>query len=138
MEPNHKLTNKDIFDNYQNYEFFISQNDIVSAFSYWIIYQSNRIHFENYNLSKPLIAFHNYLHSHFPSIDKLYCKKFSFQQLEIILSKEALANIPEILNLSQTHPDFISLDALARNVFFMVLREQITYGYIQKNKSHAN
>ena len=34
--------------------------------------------------------------------------------------------IPEILALNEMKPDFIDLGALSRNVFYHILREQIT------------
>jgi len=34
--------------------------------------------------------------------------------------------IPELMELNEMKPDFYDLGALARNVFYMICREQIT------------
>ena len=129
MKSKHKLTNKDIFDNYQECEFYLSQDKFVSAFAYWVIIQSERIHIEFYNLSIPLTAFHNYIHIFFKSVKKDYVQKFSFKELETILNSDNLANIPDIFALNQTKPDFIDLGALSRNVLYMIAREEITRSF---------
>ena len=52
--------------------------------------------------------------------------KFAYEELSEIVNDKVFESIPEILALNEMKPDFIDLGALARNVFFMILRQYIT------------
>lgn len=117
----HKLTNKDIVDNYQNIELILSKKDFTSALAYWI----NRQNHVELNLDKPINAY-----SAFLDTTKFFNEhefiKLKYDDISALVSDSIFESIPEIMELNQTTPDFICLGALSRNVFFMILRESIT------------
>ena len=142
MSTNYKLTNSDISANYREKEYWLMRSDFMGAFAYWVVAQSP---YEAPDISKALKAFSNHINKKIQDDIPL---KFTYDELNEFISEEVFESIPEIEALN--HPqidsggtekkylfvsrydskiepdyDFIDLGALARNVFFMILRNQI-------------
>lgn len=125
------LTNKDIDNNYRDKMFYMSSSDIVGSFAYYIYIQSP---IGIINLDKPIKAIKKYIDYCFKGKEdylkfddsKSYFASFTYNELkELIYNNKEIDQIPEVHDLNKTKPDFIDLDALRRNVFFMVCREEI-------------
>lgn len=134
-----KLTNKDIHEKFRLSEFYFMRSDFMGAFAYWVVAQSP---YEAPDITKPLMAFSEYIST---EIDRTIPTKLTYQALAKIIHEDIFESIPEIEKLNHPkissgvlytnrysqHPmnpdfDFIDLGALARNVFYMLLRKQIT------------
>ncbi len=135
-----KLTNRDISTNYREGEYWFMRSNFMGAFAYWVVSQSP---YHAPDISAALTAFGEYVDDR---VKKGMPEKFTYDELSSFISEEKLEAIPEIEALN--HPkisteagymnrhkrtgrmdpdyDFIGLSALARNVFFMLLRESIT------------
>jgi len=117
-----KLTNLDISTHYRDREFYICLSTIQASMAFWIVAQ---------NPNKQLIDINPALRAFTKYISQLFEKdsfpeNFTYNRLSEAITEDTLANIPEILALNNLKPDFIDLGALARNVFYMILRENIT------------
>ena len=121
MKHPHKLTNRDISENYMNIEMYVNKSDLLSAFSYWIVYQNPYI---EKGVDKAIKAYNKFLKTKFTEEDEVI--KIKPKELKSYVSDELFESIPEIFKLNQTKPDFIDLGALSHNIFYMVLRLQIT------------
>lgn len=120
----HKLTNKDIHDNYQDYKWYLTVNDFLAAFSYTVVDLNNN---RKIPIKKSLKAFRSYIEGIFGIDDLLQPVEYSYKSLSIVLDENRLAEIPEILELNTTYdPDNISIGALSRNMFYLILRLKIT------------
>jgi hypothetical protein len=140
-QDNSRLTNRDISTYHENVDFYLSKKDFTCAFTYWIINQSP---YDTPDISKALKAFDNYMNIFFKDAS-IGIRKFSYQEINTIIDPKIFELIPEIEKLN--HPkidtgqdimfssrydsikpdyDFIDLDALARNVMYMIMREYIT------------
>ena len=134
-----KLTNRDISIHYRDRDYYFMKSDFMGAFSYWVVVQSP---YSLPDISSPLSAFYGYLA--FIFADELP-KKFTYDELSKLISEDVFESIPAINELnkpkidigsgitaeSRYHKpkpdyDFIDLGALARNIFYMMLRENIT------------
>lgn len=117
-----KLTNKDISDQYRDYEIYLMLSDLKAAMAYWVTALN---HNSTYISDKAVEAWTNYLQQkYFRNEDDVV--KFTYDQLKQLINENIFIAIPEIYELNQMEPDFIDLGALARNIFYMVYREQIT------------
>ena len=117
-----KLCNNDISTHYRDIVFYVLPSEFLAAFAYWVVAQNpNR---ELININPALIAFKSHVLSFFliPTIPE----KCTFEILENIINEDVFVNITDILALNKLEPDFIDLGALARNIFYMILREHIT------------
>lgn len=118
-----RLTNSDISDNYNDQLFYLMLSDFTGAMAYWLAaYQ----HKSNISIDKPLKSFSEYM-------QRMYFQRhdivtvFTYKQLKTLISEEVFITIPELLELNQIPTEyFYDLGALARNVFYMICREQIT------------
>lgn len=117
-----KLTNLDISTHYSDMEYYLFVSDFKSALAYWITSQNPNS--ETIEVKPALDAFECHVMKYIDN--KLIPEKFSFKQLKEIISDDVFEKIPEVMALNNLKPDFIDLGALARNVFYMVAREQIT------------
>lgn len=134
-----KLTNRDISTHYNDKEYYFGRSDCLAAFAYWAVFQSP---YDTPDITKALDAFGIYIAKKIPAGDVV---KFTYKDLEKFINEEVLKSIPEIEKLNHakieiegfiasssryhtTKPDYdyIDLEALARNIFYMLLREQIT------------
>ena len=79
------------------------------------------------NLMPSLIAFREHVNKFFNNPENP--EKFTYERLEEVTNEKALESIKPILALNNLKPDFISLGALARNIFYKILREHITQDY---------
>ena len=132
-----KLTNLDISTHYKDKEYWFMRSDFIGAFAYWVVVQSP---YDAPYFTQALKAFEKYVSSH---IEDGIPKQFTYSELSEFINEDVFAAIPEINILNrplvssgqaydnrhnEPHPafDFIDLGALARNMFYMILRENIT------------
>jgi len=117
------LYNKDIGENFKDEIFHLMLSDFNGAMAYWLASNSHRA---KINIDKPLKAFSDYLQQkYFRSYNDV--KGFTYDQLNSLISEDVFIAIPELLELNQIeNNDYYDLCALARNVFYMICREQIT------------
>jgi len=136
-----KLTNLDISTHYRDKKFYVSKFYILGALSYWITVQSPYVVPDVFSA---ITDFYAYLNIKL-GIGTLFPVYFTYDELSGLISEKTFESIHsiEILNHpkissgegyenrhNNPHPDydFIDLGALARNVFYMILREIITQG----------
>ncbi len=134
----HRLTNADIAANYQDVSMWLMRKDITSQFAKWVIQQSP---YEVPNFHEALQAYTSHVSLAFGDES---CKQFSYDELAAIIHEDVFESIPEVLALNEPkvsfgpgyenrhevmHPDydFIDLTALARNVFYSVVRSHINW-----------
>ena len=132
-----KLTNLDISTHYRDREYWLMKSDFMGAFAYWVVVQSP---YPCPDISSPLSAFYGYLAFRFR---KNLPVQFTYDELNGFINEEAFASMPAIMALNvpkissgegydNRHAvfspdyDFIDLGALASNVFYMLMRKQIT------------
>ena len=132
-----KLTNLDISTHYKDREYWFMRSDFMGAFAYWVVVQSP---YDAPYFTQALKAFEKYVSNH---IADGMPKQFTYTELSEFINEDIFETIPEINLLNrplissgqdydnrytEPHPnfDFIDLGALARNVFYMILRENIT------------
>lgn len=118
-----RLTNADISANFLDDKFHLMLNDFKGAFIYCATKQNTN---ETYNeIVQATQAYARFLQRRYfkardtvIEMDCILIRKLTDEDLFIA--------IPEIYELNQTTPGFIDLGALSRNVFYHILREQIT------------
>lgn len=132
-----KLTNLDISTHHRNREYWFMRSDFMGAFAYWVVVQSP---YDAPHFTHALKAFEKYISSH---VEDGVPKRFAYTELSTLINEGAFEAIPEISLLNrplissgqaydnrhnEPHPnfDFIDLNALARNIFYMMLRQSIT------------
>jgi hypothetical protein len=118
---NYTLTNRDISENFRDVELYLMINNFKSAFAYWAISQNP---FGSKGVEKAVNAYEKFLKRTFRKKDEVV--KMNYEEIQDFVSEDTFFSIPEIAELNQTKDDFICLGALSRNVFYMILREQIT------------
>lgn len=118
-----KLTNADISANYFNDKFHLMINDFKGAFVCWATKQNPN---ETYGIiADATQAYTKYLQQrYFKTNDTVI--EMDYDLIKKLTDEDLFVAIPEILALNQMKPDFICLGALSRNVFYHILREQIT------------
>lgn len=118
-----KLTNADISANYSNEKFHLMIFDFKGAFACWATKLNPT---ENYDIiADATQAYSEFLqHQYFKT--NMTVIEMDYELIKKLTDENLFAAIPEILALNQMKPDFISLGALSRNVFYHILREQIT------------
>lgn len=116
------LYNATISANFRNDSFMLLPSEIIGAFAYWASSQSYSAGMLRF-IHLAADAFKDYIESKFkdPKIPQV----FTYSELEEILDEKNLSQIPAILELNSGH-GWIDLGALSRNMFYMILREQIT------------
>ncbi len=118
---NLKLTNRDISENYKDIVLWLFPSDLLGAFAYSVIAQNPN---ENLLDIKPaLVAFNDHIMPAFKNTK--IPEQFSYDRVKEYVNDKVFEGIPDILALNKLKPDYIDLGALARNVFYMILREQI-------------
>ncbi len=136
-----RLTNLDISTNYRDNKFWLMRSDFLGAFAYWAVAQSP---YDSPDITPALQAFSAYVGNR---IKENVPEQFTYTELQEFINEKVFESIPEIEKLN--HPkidvgqtinfcdryskpkpdyDFIDLGALARNIFFMLMRESITHG----------
>ena len=137
-----KLTNLDISTHYRDREYWLMKSDFMAAFAYWVVSQSP---YNAPDISPALKAFEKYIDVFVIKKGRHLPHKFNYETLGALLGDDVFETIPDIEVLN--HPkidtgaeilfvsrysspkpdyDFIDLGALSRNVFYMILRENIT------------
>jgi hypothetical protein len=116
------LTNREISESFRNETFHLMLSDFTGAMAYWLAGNQHRA---KVDIDKSLKAFSEYLQQkYFKTHDTV--KEFTYEQLNVLISEDVFIAIPELLELNQIpSKDFYDLGALARNVFYMICREQI-------------
>jgi hypothetical protein len=118
---NYTLTNRDISENFRDIELHLMINDFKGAFAYWVTTQNP---FGCNGIEKATNAYESFLKKTFKEKESVI--KMNYDEIVQLTSDIVFESIPEILALNQTKRDFICLGALSRNVFYMILRNQIT------------
>ena len=134
-----QLTNLDISTHYRDGEYWFMRSRFNGAFAYWCVSQSP---YDAPEITPALRAWDVYVQTKIP--DAQMPVKFTYEELSEFVTEDALESIPEIEALAHSKNDrngvegptqdipstpdndFIDLGALARNIFYMILREHIT------------
>ncbi len=134
------LTNRDISENYRDYKFWLMRSALISEFAKWVVSQSP---YTAPVITGPVAAWAEYVGG---LIESGIPKSFTYDELNALITSEIFESMLDILALNEpritegegymnrhTGPknpdyDFIDLGALARNVFYGILRECITEG----------
>jgi len=141
MKSKHKLTNRDIKEQYSDAEFYLMKNDFLGTFANWLIRQSP---YDTPNITKAIEAYNKFLSKKFDKEEKVI--KFTFKKLNKYVSEDVFESIPEIeifnhskkdagqgfiasssgFHYTKADYDFVDLGALSRNIFYSICKEQIT------------
>lgn len=123
METKHVLTNRDISEQYRDIQLHLMINDFKGAFACWAFRQDNQ--YEYQVITKAIESYCNFLKdNYFTSKNKVV--EMDYDLILKLTSEDLFESIPDILALNETKPDFISIGALSRNVFYHILRDKIT------------
>lgn len=134
----HSLTNKDIHDQYGGVEVYMMRKGFTGQFANWVVQQSP---YEVPDITEALAGFNDYVTT---LMGGETVRKFDYEELNILISEEAFEKIPAVLALNvakvtsgpgyanrfnKGHPDydFIDLAALARNIFYSIIRNHINW-----------
>jgi hypothetical protein len=137
MKNKYKLTNLTISAEFRNQDFWLFKSDFLSALAYWLMSQSP---YDVPDITDAINAYSEKIDNKFESESIPY--KFAYDEVEKMANGDLFESMPEIEIFShpkvssgpgysnrheRPHPDygFIDLSALARNVFYMILRQQI-------------
>lgn len=124
MNTDKKLTNKDIDEGFRDVDCYLSFGDFSSCLIANVIKMTEEL--ENT-----------------PDLNKIYqeCEisfksrfdqgvfgvtRFTYESLNLFLTPQKLASMPSLFELNQVDEGILSLGALARNMFYDILRESIT------------
>jgi hypothetical protein len=119
---NHKLTNKDIADQYSNTSIHVTIDDFAGAFACWATRQDES---HSYQLvAKAIEAYVKWVNSLLFTQKK--CVLITPKELAEYTSESNFISIPEVFALNQKNDGFVSLGALSRNVYYHIMREKIT------------
>ena len=122
---NYKLTNQDISANFGDIKIHLMLNDFRGAMAYWLASQQINTSIK-IGIDKPLNAFTKYMQQKYFKTESSVIE-FTYEQLKNLVSEDVFIAIPELMELNEIEgKDFYDLGALSRNVFYMILREQIT------------
>ncbi len=132
------LTNKDISENYRDVEIYMMRKDFTGQFARWVVEQSP---YACPDITEALVAFDAYVLEVMAGRE---CVKFTYDELNDIITEAAFERIPAVLALNvakvttgygymnrhnKPHADydFIDLGALARNIFYSIVRKHINW-----------
>ena len=133
-----RLTNLDISTNHRGVSMWLMRKDFTGMFARWVVEQSP---YEVPDISAALTEWAAYISLEVMGDET--CKEFSYDELAAIVHEDVFESIPAILALNvaklgsadivftsrydQPHPDydFIDLGALARNIFYSIVRSHI-------------
>ena len=122
---NYKLTNQGISANFGDIKMHLMLNDFRGAMAYWLASQQINTSIK-IGIDKPLNAFTKYMQQKYFKTESSVIE-FTCEQLKNLVSEDVFIAIPELMELNEIEgKDFYDLGALSRNVFYMILREQIT------------
>jgi len=135
-----RLTNLDISTHYRGGEYWFMHSDFLATFAYCVVAQSP---YNVPDITDALTAFSKYVSI---KVKERLPEMFTYDELSLFITSDVFKSIPEIEilnhpkissgigyeNRMEDYPeknpdyDFIDLNALARNIFYMLLRESIT------------
>ncbi len=120
LNVKNEFYNLSISKNYSKDKFMLMPSDFYGAFAYWATIQGMD---GRHLLDKALKAFRNMIDAHFtnPKIPEWW----TYKRLEDVINENTLENIQDIKELNEGK-NFIDLSVLSRNIFYMIIREQIT------------
>lgn len=137
-----RLTNLDISTHYRDKDFYLMKSDFLGALARWLVTQSP---YNSPDITKALEAFNKHIDTVIMPKDNHLPHLFTYDSLSKFINSDVFESIPEIEifnhskidtnasfvftnRFSNIKPDydFIDLGALARNVFYMLMREYIT------------
>ena len=122
---NYELTNQDISANFGDIKMHLMLNDFRGAMAYWLASQQINTSIK-IGIDKPLNAFTKYMQQKYFKTESSVIY-FTYEKLKNLVSEDVFIAIPELMELNEIEgKDFYDLGALSRNVFYMILREQIT------------
>lgn len=133
-------TNIEISENYRDQIFWLFATDLTAALAYYIVRQLqfpatptliNDIKIQSV-ITLPVMAYSKHIDAYFPSHE--IPTSFNYGILYRMINEEVFESISEIAMLGDS-PFNLDIAALASNVFFMVLREQITSGYFENSNT---
>jgi hypothetical protein len=134
-----RLTNLDISTHYRKRIMWLSKSSFLGAFAYWVVVQSP---YDAPDITPALKAWDKHLNKIFLNSNMIV--EFTYEKLSNAITEDVFASIPEIEKLNHRKngrigpgfssrydspdpdDDFIDLCALAKNVFYMIMRENIT------------
>jgi len=133
-----RLTNLNISTNYRHIEMYMMRKDFTSMFARWVVAQSP---YPCPDITAALVAFDAYVLTVMAGEE---VKLFTYDELAAIVHEDVFEKIPEVLALNvpkigsgpgwqsryeKPHPDydFIDLGALARNIFYSMVRSHINW-----------
>jgi hypothetical protein len=134
MKKETDLNNRYISENYQNISFWMMRSYVVGAFSYFAAFQYP-LQCYPIEIDAAVNAFNEYISTYFKEVDMP--QLFSYEQMNALIDSDRFEKIPAILALNKMQPDFIDLGALARNTFYMIIREVITQREFEKAADEA-
>ncbi len=132
------LTNRDISEQYRGEVVLMMRKGFTGPFASWVVQQSP---YEVPDITEALRGFNDYVTE---LLDGEIVKRFTYDELNVAITEEAFEKIPAVLALNvakigsgpvyvsrftQPNPDcdFIDLGALARNVFYSIMRHHINW-----------
>jgi hypothetical protein len=133
-----RLTNLDISDNHRGVKMCLMRKDFTGQFARWVVEQSP---YPCPNITAALVAFDAHV---LKIMDGEEVREFSYDEVSDIVSDDVFEKIPAIMALNKAkigsgpgwqsrydkpHPDydFIDLGALARNIFYSIIRHHINW-----------
>ena len=137
-----RLTNLDISENHRHVEMYLMRGDFNGQFARWVTEQSP---YDVPIFLAAAVAFDQYVSK---LLDGEEVKKFTYDELNAVITDEAFEKIPAVLALNvakvrsglewesryrnettRMNPDFdfIDLGALARNMFYAIVRHHINW-----------
>jgi len=133
------LTNADISRDFRHVEVYMMRKGFTGQFARWVVEQSP---YGCPDITAALTEFDAYVVLEVMEGEKV--KKFSYEELNGIISEEVFETLPAVLALNVAkvtegagyrnrhrvpHPDydFIDLGALARNIFYSIIRNHVNW-----------
>ncbi len=138
MSAVHSLTNLKISTDYRDIEMWLMRGDFTGQFARMVVEQSP---YECPDLAGPLDEFNAYVSELMAGET---CKLFTYDELNAAITEDKLMALPAVALLNECkvnsgsgyrnrhnkpHPDydFIDISALARNIFYDMMRDHINH-----------
>lgn len=121
-----KFCNAAIKRNYSDTKLCLMVGDFQGAFACWVARQNPNADVKV--IDKALEAWTTYVEANFNNVK--IPEYFTYTRLDAMITEQVFFAIPEIRVLNEMKPDFIDLGALARNVFYMIVRDYL----LEENK----
>ena len=125
METKHVLTNRDISEQYRDIKLHLMISDFTGSLAGCATKQLSK--HDNYDLISPAVnAYSKFLKQrYFQTVETV--KEMDYELIRHLTDEDIFIAIPEIMALNEiAGSTFVDLGALSRNVFYHILRENIT------------